>query len=146
MTPPAANGRLMAGLTASEQILARIRAIRKKKGLRLRQMAECMGTTETTLSRLTSGTQNLTIDWLEKISEALGVGFADLVPPTHEPTRDWRPLVQQIADVKLLAMLIEQLANRRALEPHEAAALQQAASKMVAGALDLERDVLALAK
>lgn len=61
---------------------ARLREVRKRKGLTLQQVAERVrphGTTPQTIGRLETGARKLTIDWLEKIAEAMEVDPAELL-------------------------------------------------------------------
>ncbi|RIV21668.1 XRE family transcriptional regulator [Fibrisoma montanum] len=52
-----------------------IRDARKAKGLTLKELGEKVGVAESTFSLYESGKQNLTIETLQKIAEALGVEF-----------------------------------------------------------------------
>ncbi|WP_161760600.1 MULTISPECIES: helix-turn-helix transcriptional regulator [Iodidimonas] len=60
---------------------ARLREIRKAKGLTLQDVADRIkptGTTAQTIGRLETGVRTLTIDWIDKISQALEVDPSDL--------------------------------------------------------------------
>ncbi|GAB4575465.1 MAG: hypothetical protein Tsb008_16220 [Rhodothalassiaceae bacterium] len=60
---------------------ARLREIRKEKGLTLQQVAERVkpnGTTAQTIGRLETGMRSLTVDWIEKIADALGIDPSEL--------------------------------------------------------------------
>lgn len=57
----------------ASQVGARIRAIRKQRGMTLKQVAEKLGTTPQTVQRLEADTMTLSIDWLERICAALQV-------------------------------------------------------------------------
>ncbi len=60
----------------------RLRELRKRKGLTLQQVAERIrprGTTPQTIGRLETGARKLTIEWLEKIADALDVDPAELL-------------------------------------------------------------------
>lgn len=50
-----------------------IRETRKTKSITQRELAEKLGVGETTVNRYESGEQNLTIETLQKIADALGV-------------------------------------------------------------------------
>jgi transcriptional regulator with XRE-family HTH domain len=52
---------------------ARIRVIRKQRGLTLLELARRCGTTPQTTQRLESANMTLSLDWLELIADALGV-------------------------------------------------------------------------
>jgi len=61
---------------------ARLRELRKRKGLTLQQVAARVrphGTTPQTIGRLETGARKLTIEWIEKIAEALEVDPAELL-------------------------------------------------------------------
>lgn len=50
-----------------------LRAARKSKGLTQKEMGERVGITESAYSRYESGKQNLTLDTLQKVAEAMEV-------------------------------------------------------------------------
>ena len=50
-----------------------LRTARKSKGLTQKEMGERVGITESAYSRYESGKQNLTLDTLQKVAEAMGV-------------------------------------------------------------------------
>ncbi len=56
-----------------------IRAMRLKKGMTLDQLAKILGTTPTQISRLETGKRKLTLEWLQKLTEAI-----DEYPETKE--------------------------------------------------------------
>ena len=62
-------------------MIARIREVRKAKGLTLDQVAQaCLPpTTAQTIGRLETGTRTVSVGWLNRIATALGVDAADLV-------------------------------------------------------------------
>ncbi len=62
-------------------MINRIRDVRKAKGLALIDVAEkCVPmTTAQTIGRLETGTRTLSLDWLNRIADALGVDSAELV-------------------------------------------------------------------
>ncbi|GEQ99394.1 hypothetical protein JCM17845_00180 [Iodidimonas gelatinilytica] len=65
---------------------ARLREIRKSKGLTLQDVADRVkpdGTTAQTIGRLETGVRTLTIDWIDKIAGALDVEPADLFAFPH---------------------------------------------------------------
>jgi transcriptional regulator with XRE-family HTH domain len=73
-----------------------IRELRKKLGLTARNLAERVGTTEATISRIESGKQNLTQTWLQKISQALGVTIIELLSADSRIGADYVPVVGSI--------------------------------------------------
>jgi transcriptional regulator with XRE-family HTH domain len=62
-------------------MINRIRAIRKEKGMTLADVAEACDppTTPQTIGRLETGMRNLSITWMQKIADALGVPAETLV-------------------------------------------------------------------
>ncbi len=62
-------------------MITRIREVRKAKGLTLDDIAKrCVpSTTAQTIGRLETGTRTVSVGWLNRIAEALGVDAADLV-------------------------------------------------------------------
>ncbi|MCP1337341.1 helix-turn-helix domain-containing protein [Futiania mangrovi] len=61
----------------------RIRHFRKLRNLKLRELAERIGTTPQSVSRLETGHMTLSLDWLNRIADALDVHPTDLIdaPP-----------------------------------------------------------------
>lgn len=57
----------------------RLRELRHAAGLTLQQLAERVGTTAPTVSRLEKGDRELTVSWLRRFSEALGHRPAELL-------------------------------------------------------------------
>lgn len=62
-------------------MITRIREVRRAKGLTLAEVGErCVPpTTAQTIGRLETGTRTVSVDWLNRIAQALGVEAADLV-------------------------------------------------------------------
>lgn len=60
----------------------RIKELRNEKGLSTYQLAALVGTTQPTIHRLETGKRKLTVDWMRRIAEALGVEASDLIAPT----------------------------------------------------------------
>jgi UDP-N-acetylglucosamine 1-carboxyvinyltransferase len=58
-----------------EQVGVLIRESRKAKGLTLKELGERIGVAESTVSLYESGKQNLTIETLKKVADALGLQF-----------------------------------------------------------------------
>ncbi len=61
-----------------ENLGQRIREIRKEKDITLIELSQKTGVAQATLSRIETGTMVGTVESHQKISEALGVGLADL--------------------------------------------------------------------
>lgn len=59
----------------TEQVGQLIREARKAKGLTQKELGEKMGVGEPTITNYESGKQNLTINTLRKIADALGMEF-----------------------------------------------------------------------
>lgn len=57
----------------------RIRKLRKTRGWTLQQLADKIGTTPQTVQRLETANMTVSMDWLEKFANALGVAPADLI-------------------------------------------------------------------
>lgn len=68
----AASPEIMSEVQLSADIIARIDAILKKKGMTQRDLAKKMGRSEAVISRWTSGFPNLTLRSIAEISTALG--------------------------------------------------------------------------
>ena len=62
-------------IEVAKQIGQQIRVARKAKGLTLKEVAQRLGVSETTVSKYEIGSQNLTIETLKKIADALGMEF-----------------------------------------------------------------------
>src|SRR3546814_18426393 len=62
-------------------MITAIREVRRAKGLTLDEVARACDppTTAQTIGRLETGTRTVSVDWLNRIAAALGVGAADLV-------------------------------------------------------------------
>jgi transcriptional regulator with XRE-family HTH domain len=68
-------------------MITRIREVRRAKGLTLEEVARrCKpATTPQTIGRLETGTRTVSIGWLNRIADALGVTAADLVAAQDSP-------------------------------------------------------------
>lgn len=68
-------------------MITRIRDVRKAKGLTLEEVAaRCAPpTTAQTIGRLETGTRTVSVKWLNRIAEALGVAASDLVDLPENP-------------------------------------------------------------
>lgn len=56
----------------------RIKEICREKGINLSVLAENIGTSQASISRIITGKGNPTVDTLERIADALGVSASDL--------------------------------------------------------------------
>ena len=77
----------------SVAIANRIYEILEAKGMSQKDFAHLLGKTETEVSRWLSGTHNLTMATICKISVALGEDIIKVADYTAEPTYDIEPLV-----------------------------------------------------
>lgn len=57
----------------------RIREFREQKGYKAEELAQIVGTTQASISRLEQGRQALTVEWLYRLAPVLGVRPADLL-------------------------------------------------------------------
>lgn len=66
----------------------RIRQIRKRRGLTLQALADKVGTTPQTIQRLETDNMTVSVDWLQRIGNALGLPPAQLLdtPPGQPVT------------------------------------------------------------
>lgn len=72
----------------------RIKELREAAGLTLVQLAQRVGTADSTISRLGHGERKLTVEWMQRISEALGVSPTDLIASMgQEAQADIEPAV-----------------------------------------------------
>lgn len=58
----------------------RIRQIRQQQGLSMQKLADQVGTSKSQIDKLERGQRRLTVDWMMRISKALGVEIASLLP------------------------------------------------------------------
>ena len=77
----------------SVAIANRIYEILEAKGMSQKDFAHLMGKTETEVSRWLSGTHNLTMATICKISAALGEDVIRVADYAAEPTYDFEPMV-----------------------------------------------------
>lgn len=71
----------------------RIRELRRRRGMTLKQLAAVIGTTPQTVQRLETANMTVSTDWLERISSALGVRPVDLL---EDPEERYMPLLGQV--------------------------------------------------
>jgi transcriptional regulator with XRE-family HTH domain len=62
-----------------------IRQIRKLRGLTLQELADKVGTTPQTIQRLETNNMTISLDWLERIGQALGLNPAMLLHSYEAP-------------------------------------------------------------
>ncbi len=60
-------------------MLKRLKEIRKESGLTQKELAGRIGAARTQLVKWECGKQNISLKWLEKLAEALGVATTDLI-------------------------------------------------------------------
>ncbi|NWH09233.1 MAG: helix-turn-helix transcriptional regulator [Alphaproteobacteria bacterium] len=63
----------------------RIRFHRRQRGMTLKELAERTGTTPQTISRLETEVMTVSVDWLERLGEALGVHPSMLIEGPEAP-------------------------------------------------------------
>ena len=78
----------------------RIRTLRHKKGMLQEELARKAGLSPSALSNFEQGRRRTSLDWLRKISKALGVPMSDLIPES----RVRKPLAETEEEEKLLAV------------------------------------------
>ena len=77
----------------SVAIANRIYGILEKKGMSQKEFAHLMGKTETEVSRWLSGTHNLTMATICKISATLGEDVIRVANYSYEPKYEFEPMV-----------------------------------------------------
>jgi transcriptional regulator with XRE-family HTH domain len=82
------------------QVGQRIRTLRQKKGMLQEELARKAGLSPSALSNFEQGRRRTSLDWLRKISKALGVSMSDLIPES----RVRKPLAETEEEEKLLAV------------------------------------------
>ncbi len=71
----------------SSAIGERIKQQREKRNMKQHELAQAVGTSAQTISRLETGTRQITEVWIAKLSSALGCSAADLLPEATDVTR-----------------------------------------------------------
>ncbi|GGD16679.1 hypothetical protein GCM10011587_21200 [Pyruvatibacter mobilis] len=69
----------MGQATGETAMQTRIRHYRKLRGLTLQQLAERVGTTAQTVSRLETGNMTVSMDWLQRFADIFELHVADLI-------------------------------------------------------------------
>ena len=77
----------------SVAIANRIYTILENKGMSQKDFAKLMGKTETEVSRWLSGTHNLTMATICKISAALGEDIIKVVSHSYKPDYEFEPML-----------------------------------------------------
>ena len=60
----------------------KIRELRQRKGLTMKELADAVGTSQQQVDRLEKGHRRITLDWLERLSNALDCSVIDMLPPS----------------------------------------------------------------
>lgn len=76
-----------------------IYALRRKRGLTQKDIAEAIGTTANQISRLENGDRKLAPEWLERLSKALGCTKAELLGETPVLTPQDKALLDLYNDL-----------------------------------------------
>ncbi|SJM61031.1 helix-turn-helix domain-containing protein [Gulosibacter sp. 10] len=77
------------------EIGARLRAVRRSRGLTLEELSERVGISQSTLSRLESGKRQAGLELLLPLTRHLGVRIDDLVSPDSPDPRVRRPVIHR---------------------------------------------------
>ena len=72
-------------LSSRQRIISKLTEARLQKGMSQAELASLIGTQRSNICRIESGTQNLSLDMLIKISEALGKDVDMLLEERREP-------------------------------------------------------------
>lgn len=78
-----------------EQVGARLRAVRRSRGLTLEELASSAGMSASTLSRLESGKRQASLELLLPLTRRLGIRLDDLVPQEVPDPRVRRPVIRR---------------------------------------------------
>jgi len=62
----------------------RLRILRKKNGLTMKELAENMGTSQQQIDRLEKGQRKLTVEWLERFTEEFNCDVYEILPDNFE--------------------------------------------------------------
>jgi transcriptional regulator with XRE-family HTH domain len=90
------------------KIIEQITAERTRKGMTQTQLAEMLGTQRSNISRLESGAHSPTLDFLLRVTDALGLRV-ELAPPLKEETRDRENIYEiRLYDAPLLTFSLEE--------------------------------------
>lgn len=84
-----------------QDIYSKLRAIRRARGLTVDKLAEKMGENSQKIGRIERGKSNLTVDYLLKVSKALGISMDTILEEEKEKTASKR------MDQDLLSYIIQ---------------------------------------
>lgn len=79
------------------ELTAQLYAIRKRRGLSQKQVAQAMGTSAPAVSRLESGHGNPTIRTLQDYAEAIGAHLSFVAVPEHN-TGEWQDQSRRVTE------------------------------------------------
>ncbi|MFG1256334.1 helix-turn-helix domain-containing protein [Xanthobacter flavus] len=85
----------------------RIQELRLASGMSLEDVAEAVGSTSSTVSKLERGRLRLTSDWMFRLAPALGVAPSDLLPQAH----------QEVAAERSISLDVPALMPKATIEP-----------------------------
>jgi transcriptional regulator with XRE-family HTH domain len=103
----------------------RIGVLRRERGLSLAALAKAAGTTKAQIQKLERGDRRLSLDWMERLANALQVKPSDLLPESavscqHGPEeREILEIVSKLPEgerVTVVRMAVELMATLRRLE------------------------------
>ena len=63
----------------------RLRDLRERAGLTMQALADRIGTSAPQINKLEKGERRLTVDWMARLAQGLGVEIRDLLPEPAEP-------------------------------------------------------------
>ena len=88
----------------------KLREIRTRKGMHLQEIADRIDTSVSTISSLERGTRNLTLDWIERLSEALDCHPSEIIGWPAPGLQQWEADLVEIfqhlgADIRTMKMI-----------------------------------------
>lgn len=116
------------GTSVYKGFMLPLREIRKARGFTAKQVADGVGTTEQSISRIEREEQPLTLDMMRKLKEFLGVSIGQIIgeePASHTPPLPARP-TEPAVTTALVGKVVEALEmylveEKRDLAPHDKA-------------------------
>lgn len=93
---------------------AKIKALRKTRGLTQEEMAEKLSVQQATYSSWETGKVDLTLTNIERIAVALGVDIKAIWDPDHFSKKHWQPSIK-LTDVAESDVVYEKLNDKDAL-------------------------------
>lgn len=106
----------------------RIGVLRRERGLSLAALAKAAGTTKAQIQKLERGDRRLSLEWMERLADALAVKPSDLLPESavscqHGPEeREILEIVSKLPQgerVTIVRMAVELMATLRRLEKRD---------------------------